>query len=65
MSGLKADYWLDSDYIVALPSPSSSNTRPIPRKLLLPHRTEDIEPGLPRKGVCASDHVMIGAEFEL
>lgn len=31
--------------------------------LLTPHRTEDFGPGLPMKGVCASDHVSLAAEF--
>lgn len=52
---------LQLDYIFAFPS---SRLRS-PVKLLLPHQTEDMEPGLPRKGVCASDHVLIGAEYDL
>jgi len=31
--------------------------------LLLPHRTADLEPGLPQKGVSASDHVSLAAEL--
>lgn len=33
--------------------------------LLPTHRTETLAPGVPRKGVCASDHVAIGAEISL
>lgn len=53
---------LQLDYIFAFPSARLSKP---PVKLLLPHRTDDMEPGLPRKTVCASDHVLIGAEYEL
>jgi len=31
--------------------------------LLAPHRTEDFGGGFPLKGVCASDHVSLAAEF--
>lgn len=55
------------DYI--LRPPSTSNTTPaekhLPHKILLPHKTQDMEPGLPKKGVCASDHTLIGAEYEI
>ncbi len=31
--------------------------------LLETHRTDVLQPGVPRKGVCASDHIAIGAEI--
>lgn len=34
-------------------------------RLLRTHRTKTLQPGVPRKGVCASDHIAIGAEIEL
>lgn len=33
--------------------------------LLRTHRTETLQPGIPRKGVCASDHIAVGAEIVL
>ena len=39
--------------------------RPNVTALLQMHRTEVLTPGIPRRGVCASDHVLIGAEFQL
>ncbi|PWZ01758.1 Endonuclease/exonuclease/phosphatase [Testicularia cyperi] len=38
---------------------------PVVTRLLRTHKTETLQPGVPRKGVCASDHVAIGAEIEL
>ncbi|KZO98379.1 Endonuclease/exonuclease/phosphatase [Calocera viscosa TUFC12733] len=32
--------------------------------VLAPHKTESLEPGLPRKGICASDHIALAAEVE-
>jgi len=43
------------------------NASPVSPKVLsvlTPHKTEDLEPGLPRKGLCASDHVALVAELE-
>ncbi|KIL70741.1 hypothetical protein M378DRAFT_155678 [Amanita muscaria Koide BX008] len=31
--------------------------------LLAPHRSEDLEPGLPKRGVCGSDHISLVAEL--
>ncbi|THV04851.1 Endonuclease/exonuclease/phosphatase [Dendrothele bispora CBS 962.96] len=53
-------YWktvLDYIFIIDTPSIQSSVTG-----ILSPHRTEDLNPGLPRQGVCASDHVSLSAE---
>lgn len=33
------------------------------RSLIRPHRTEDFGAGLPRRGVCASDHVSLGCSL--
>ncbi|KAI9445288.1 Endonuclease/exonuclease/phosphatase [Lactarius indigo] len=35
---------------------------PVVTRLLQPHVTDNLEPGLPRKGVCGSDHVSLAAE---
>lgn len=32
--------------------------------LLSPHRTADLDPGIPRKGICGSDHVSLCAQIE-
>ncbi len=44
---------------------SASGEYPTVTRLLRTHRTETLQPGVPRKGVCASDHIAIGAEIEL
>lgn len=31
--------------------------------LLEPHTTKDMEPGLPKKGVCGSDHISLVSEI--
>ncbi|GAC98908.1 hypothetical protein PHSY_006503 [Pseudozyma hubeiensis SY62] len=63
---------LTLDYIFMLPRHSkqgqaSSASEPYPTvtRLLRTHRTETLQPGVPRKGVCASDHIAIGAEIDL
>ncbi|CBQ70899.1 conserved hypothetical protein [Sporisorium reilianum SRZ2] len=59
---------LTLDYIFMLPrqaKPSSSEQYPTVTRLLRTHRTETLQPGVPRRGVCASDHIAIGAEIEL
>lgn len=52
---------LTLDYIFLFPS----NEQITVTALLPTHRTEVLAPGVPRKGVCASDHVAIGAELAL
>lgn len=60
---------LTLDYIFMLPKAAADDKGPkiYPRvtRLLRTHRTETLQPGVPRKGVCASDHIAIGAEIEL
>lgn len=69
---------LTLDYVFLLPSPfkaiASASSGDAGEKIaafpkvtaLLPtHRTEVLEPGVPRKGVCCSDHIAIGAEIEM
>ncbi|OWZ76922.1 RNA exonuclease NGL2 [Cryptococcus neoformans Bt85] len=68
---------LTLDYLLVLPpifsSPSSitpptSSTSPTSgveiRKVMLPPKASDLGEGLPRKGICASDHVAVGCEIE-
>ncbi|KAK7463675.1 RNA exonuclease ngl2, variant 2 [Stygiomarasmius scandens] len=53
-------YWKTVlDYIFVIDTPVIQSTV---TGVLAPHQTEDLEPGLPRKGVCASDHVSLSAE---
>lgn len=42
-----------------------ASVRVEPRRVLLPHKTADMEPGLPKKGVCASDHTLLSVEYAL
>ncbi|KAJ1020174.1 hypothetical protein NDA16_004454 [Ustilago loliicola] len=61
---------LTLDYIFMLPKAShlgeaNSVEYPTVTRLLRTHRTETLQPGVPRRGVCASDHIAIGAEIEL
>ncbi|CAO1636016.1 unnamed protein product [Sympodiomycopsis kandeliae] len=58
---------LTLDFIFLLPRANVSGGRkyPMVTKLLRTHRTDVVRQGLPRKGVCVSDHVAIGAELEL
>jgi RNA exonuclease NGL2 len=48
------------DYIFVLDPPSHTSHVV---GLLKPHTTEDLEPGLPQKGVCGSDHVSLLSEI--
>jgi RNA exonuclease NGL2 len=57
-----ADDYL-SDYIFYMPSPRRSG--PQVKGILLPHGAKALEPGLPRKNVCASDHVLLGVDMEI
>ncbi|KAF5374954.1 hypothetical protein D9758_000191 [Tetrapyrgos nigripes] len=53
-------YWKTVlDYIFVIDSSSRSSVT----GLLVPPKTEDLEPGLPRKGVCGSDHVSLSADL--
>lgn len=61
---------LTLDFIFLLPhvKPSGQGaqvTYPTVTQLLRTHRTDVLKNGLPRKGICVSDHVAIGAEVEL
>lgn len=64
---------LTLDYIFMLPkdkqgvqaSPAPMEAYPTVTRLLRTHPTDTLQPGVPRKGVCASDHIAIGAEIEL
>ncbi|CAO1621441.1 unnamed protein product [Parajaminaea phylloscopi] len=62
-------FGLTLDFIFLLPIASQSQegmiTYPEVTRLLRTHRTKDVEAGLPRKGICVSDHVAIGAELEI
>ncbi|GAK64207.1 endonuclease/exonuclease/phosphatase [Moesziomyces antarcticus] len=64
-------FCLTLDYIFMLPKVETSTearaapSYPTVTRLLRTHRTETLQPGVPRKGVCASDHIAIGAEIEL
>ncbi|KDN35683.1 Endonuclease/exonuclease/phosphatase [Tilletiaria anomala UBC 951] len=59
---------LTLDYIFLLPTSRVDGKAPemYPRVLsLLPtHRTHVLQPGIPRKSVCCSDHIAIGAEID-
>jgi len=48
-----------ADYIWVVDPP---DRRAVVTCLLQPHITDNLEPGLPRKGVCGSDHVSLAAE---
>lgn len=53
-------YWKSVlDYIWVIDPP---DRRAVVTRLLQPHMTDNLEPGLPRKGVCGSDHVSLAAE---
>lgn len=60
---------LTLDFILLFPRTKSEGKEgveyPKVTKLLRTHRTEVLKEGLPRKGICVSDHVAIGAELEL
>lgn len=48
------------DYIFILDPPSHTSHVV---GLLKPHTTKDMEPGLPQKGVCGSDHISLVSEI--
>jgi len=53
-------YWKSVlDYIWVIDPP---DRKAVVTRLLQPHTTDNLEPGLPRKGVCGSDHVSLAAE---
>jgi len=55
-------YWktvLDYIFVIDPPHRTSSVLR-----LLKPHATDDLHPGLPKKGVSGSDHVSLAAELQ-
>jgi len=55
-------YWqsvLDYIWVIDPPNRSASVLR-----LLQPHATENLRPGLPRKGISGSDHVSLAAEVQ-
>lgn len=56
---------LTLDFIFLLPNEEGHKLYPQVTKLLRTHRTDVVQDGLPRKGVCVSDHVAIGAELQL
>lgn len=48
-----------ADYIWVI---DPNDRRAVITRLLRPHMTDNLEPGLPRKGVCGSDHVSLATE---
>lgn len=56
---------LTLDYIFVIEPAGLPSSRIQIIKLLQIPRTEDLEPGLPRKGVTASDHLCIGCELKI
>ena len=52
-----SDFFVDYIWVIDPPDRRVAVTR-----LLQPHTTDNLEPGLPRKGVCGSDHVSLAAE---
>ncbi|KAK8866182.1 hypothetical protein IAR55_001333 [Kwoniella newhampshirensis] len=53
---------LTLDYLLILP-PVDGGARASVTGLLAPPRTEQLGEGLPRKGICASDHLAMGCEI--
>jgi len=54
-------YWkLVLDYIFILDASGGESTI---TGVLSGHKTEDLEPGLPRLGICGSDHTLLSAEL--
>ncbi|AAW46917.1 hypothetical protein CNBM2200 [Cryptococcus deneoformans B-3501A] len=52
-------------FLIAPPASSTSATSGAEiRKVMLPPKVSDLGEGLPRKGICASDHVAVGCEIE-
>lgn len=56
---------LTLDYLFDFPPSVEGGVRVEPRKILLPHKTQHVEKGLPMKGICASDHTLLGVEYAL
>jgi RNA exonuclease NGL2 len=54
---------LTLDYIFVFPAKDSQKPAVVTTALLPTHRTATLKPGIPRLGICASDHAAIGAEF--
>ena len=54
-----AKRFLDYIWVIDPPNRSASVVR-----LLQPHATENLHPGLPRKGISGSDHVSLAAEVQ-
>lgn len=54
---------LTPDYIMIFPL--ASGKHPNITSLLGLHPQDILAPGVPRRGVCASDHILIGAEIAL
>ncbi|EIM92169.1 Endonuclease/exonuclease/phosphatase [Stereum hirsutum FP-91666 SS1] len=55
-------YWqLSLDYIFIIDPPNRSSSV---LSLLKPHKKDDIHPGLPKMGVCGSDHISLAAEIQ-
>ncbi|KAK0208258.1 Endonuclease/exonuclease/phosphatase [Desarmillaria ectypa] len=55
-------YWKTVlDYIFII---EPEEGRSLITELLSPHRTADLDPGIPRKGICGSDHVSLCAQIE-
>lgn len=50
------------DYIFILDPPNSHS---VITGFSQPHRTKDLDPGIPRKGICGSDHVSLSVEIML
>ncbi|WFC98151.1 hypothetical protein MYAM1_000875 [Malassezia yamatoensis] len=53
----------NADYIMLFPLADTGNSYPAITALLRLHPDAALKPGIPRKGVCSSDHVMLGAEI--
>ncbi|CED84893.1 Transcriptional effector CCR4-related protein [Phaffia rhodozyma] len=56
---------LTLDYIFLLPPATRPDSPPKVIRYLLPHQVSDLEPGLPRKGISASDHVIVAGDILL
>ncbi len=55
----------DTDYILLFPDNGPETNKDSQfevTRLLTPPKAEELEPGLPRKGLSASDHVMMAVE---
>lgn len=63
----QTDVYVDADYMFVLDGEATDDgdtdpSRPQVVRVMSTLAAEDMEPGLPRKGVCASDHVSIAAD---